>query len=315
MESYGGDMALRLGLGLPQTGTYDLTADVTEVARAAEELGYDSVWVLERLMRPEEPLDDMYLVPGMRWADYFRSVADPLVTLSLAAAVTERVRLGTAVLVGPLHQPLLLARALASLDAAGGGRLVAGLGTGWSRDEYAAAGAEHAARGAALDELLDVCAAVWGPDPAAYEGRRTRFSPSAIGPKPARPIPVLLAGGTDKALRRLVRRADGWLPSMLSNEQIAATRSRIAELAGEAGRDPAELSTTVRAAVQLTDRPVEGRRRPHHGNVEQIVSDLTGAVRAGVQEVLLDAQLTCRDAQELIGTAKVLREAVTEAGL
>ncbi|OEV23679.1 monooxygenase, partial [Streptomyces nanshensis] len=118
-------MALRLGLGLPQTGTYDLTADVTEVARAAEELGYDSVWVLERLMRPEEPLDDMYLVPGMRWADYFRSVADPLVTLSLAAAVTERVRLGTAVLVGPLHQPLLLARALASLDAAGGGRLVA----------------------------------------------------------------------------------------------------------------------------------------------------------------------------------------------
>ncbi|MGP3990328.1 TIGR03619 family F420-dependent LLM class oxidoreductase [Streptomyces sp. 3N207] len=308
-------MALRLGLGLPQTGTYDLTRDVTAVARAAEELGYDSVWVLERLMRPEEPLDDMYLVPGLRWSGYFRSVADPLVTLSLAAAVTERVRLGSAVLVGPLHQPFLLARALGSLDAASGGRVIAGLGTGWSRDEYAAAGADHATRGAALDELLDVCAAVWGPDPAAYEGRRTRFSPSAVGPKPAGRIPVLLAGGTDRALRRLVRRADGWLPAMLTDEQIAATRSRIAELAREAGRDPAELSTTLRTSVQLTDRPVDGKRRPHQGSLEQIVADLAGAARAGVQEVLLDAQLTCHDAQELIETAKALREAVTEAGL
>jgi len=112
-----------------------------------------------------------------------------------------------------------------------------------------------------------------------------------------------------------VRRADGWLPSMLAPERIAATRSRIVELAHEAGRDPAELSITLRTSVKLTDRPVEGKRRPHQGSLEQIVADLEDAVRAGVQEVLLDAQLTSRDAQELIETAKVLREAVTEAGL
>lgn len=308
-------MALRLGLGLPQTGTYDLSTDVTAVARAAEEAGYDSVWVLERIMRPEQPVDDMYLIPGQRWSEYFRSVSDPLVTLSLAAAVTERVRLGSAVLVGPLHQPFLLARALGSLDAASGGRVVAGLGTGWSRDEFAAAGVDYASRGAALDELLDVCAAVWGADPAAYEGERTRFTPSAVGPKPACCIPVLLAGGTDRALRRLVRRADGWLPSLVANDQLVATRARIAELAREHGRDPADLTITLRTFVRVTDRPVDGKRRPYQGSVEQIVDDLASAARAGVDEVLLDNQLTSGDARELIETARLLREAATEAGL
>ncbi|NSC20558.1 TIGR03619 family F420-dependent LLM class oxidoreductase [Streptomyces albus subsp. chlorinus] len=308
-------MALRLGLGLPQTGTYDLSTDVTAVARAAEEAGYDSVWVLERIMRPEQPVDDMYLIPGQRWSEYFRSVSDPLVTLSLAAAVTERVRLGSAVLVGPLHQPFLLARALGSLDAASGGRVVAGLGTGWSRDEFAAAGVDYASRGAALDELLDVCAAVWGADPAAYEGERTRFTPSAVGPKPAGRIPVLLAGGTDRALRRLVRRADGWLPSLVANDQLVATRARIAELAREHGRDPADLTITLRTFVRVTDRPVDGKRRPYQGSVEQIVDDLASAARAGVDEVLLDNQLTSGDARELIETARLLREAATEAGL
>ncbi|GAA2593746.1 TIGR03619 family F420-dependent LLM class oxidoreductase [Streptomyces axinellae] len=309
-------MTLRLGLGLPQAGTiYDLNSDVTAAARAADELGYDSVWVLERLMRPEQPLDDMYLIPGMPWADYFRSVADPLVTLSLAAAVTERVKLGSAVLVGPLHQPFMLARALGSLDAVSGGRVIAGLGTGWSRDEYAAAGADHASRGRSLDELLDVCEAVWGEDPASYQGERTRFTPSAVGPKPAGRIPVLLAGSADRALRRLVRRADGWLPSQIDNDGLAARRARIAELAAEIGRDPATLSTTVRAFVQLSDKPVDGERRTFQGSLEQVVEDLAGAARAGADEVLLDTQLSSDGIQELIASAKALREAVTEAGL
>lgn len=309
-------MALRLGLGLPQTPGYDLTSDVTAVARAAEEIGYDSVWVLERLMRPEQPVDDMYLVPGLRWADSFRAVADPLVTLSMAAAVTERVRLGTAVLVGPLHQPFLLARALGSLDAMSGGRLIAGLGTGWSRDEYAAAGVDHAGRGAALDELLDVCERVWGPDPApAYEGKHTRFNPAAIGPKPAGRIPVLLAGGNDRAWRRLARRADGWVVSKAGNERVAAGRRRIAELAAEYGREHHRFTVAVRTAVRLTEKPVGGDRMPYTGSVEQIVEDLRGAVAAGADEVLLDSQSGSHGADEMIEKAKVLLDAARDAGL
>lgn len=309
-------MALRLGLGLPQNGTYDLANDVTAAARAAEETGYDSVWVLERIMRPEQPVDDMYLVPGLPWSDYFRTVADPLVTLSMAAAVTQRVRLGTAVLVGPLHQPFLLARALGSLDAMSGGRLIAGLGTGWSRDEYAAAGADHAGRGATLDELLTVCERVWGPDPVpAYEGKHTRFNPAAIGPKPAGRIPVLLAAGNERALRRLVRRADGWLPSYVTNAQLAATRARMAELAAEYGRDAGELSITVRAFVQLTEKPVDGERMTYQGSLEQIVDDLRGAAAAGADEVLLDSHTDSAGLAEVTEKAKLLHSAARDADL
>ena len=132
-------MAIRLGLGLPQLRQYDLAKDVTDVARAAERTGYDSVWVYERLLVPESPTQGLYGVPGLPWPDWYRGMAHPLVTLTLAAAVTERVRLGTGVVVAPLHGPVQLAKALATLDAASGGRVVAGLGTGWSTDEFAAA--------------------------------------------------------------------------------------------------------------------------------------------------------------------------------
>lgn len=188
-------MATRLGLSLPQMKQYDIGRDIPAVARAAEEIGYESLWVFERILFPEPARQGLYGVPGLPWPDQYRSVADPLVSLTLAAAATERARLGTSVLVAPLHVPFQLARALASLDAASGGRVVAGIGTGWSHDEYAAAAvAPFEKRGQVLDELLDVFEAVWGPDPVSYEGELTTIAPSVVGPKPAGPIPVLLAG-------------------------------------------------------------------------------------------------------------------------
>lgn len=142
----------------------------------------------------------LYGIDGLPWPDQYRSVAEPLVTLTLAAAATERAELGTSVLVAPLHLPFQLARALASLDAASGGRVLAGLGTGWSLDEYAAAGVRpFEERGAVLDEIIDVCRAVWGPDPVAHDGPLTKIAPAVVGPKPARPIPILLAAGNRRS--------------------------------------------------------------------------------------------------------------------
>ena len=123
-------MATRLGLGLPQMRQYDLGKDVADVARAAEEIGYESLWVFERALFPEPATQGLYGIEGLPWPESYRHVADPLVTLTLAAAATERARLGTSVLVVPLHIPFQLAKGLASLDAASGGRVMAGLGTG-----------------------------------------------------------------------------------------------------------------------------------------------------------------------------------------
>ena len=157
-------MTTRLGMGLPQNRQYDLGKDVPDVARAAEGIGYDSVWVYERALFPEPQTQPLYGVPGLPWPDAYRGVAEPLVTLTLAAAVTERVELGTAVLVAPLHIPFQLAKSLATLDAASGGRVVAGLGSGWSLDEYEAAGVRpFEERGKVMDVaphtvLLERCA-------------------------------------------------------------------------------------------------------------------------------------------------------------
>ncbi|WP_129310342.1 LLM class F420-dependent oxidoreductase [Streptomyces sp. L2] len=309
-------MATRLGLGLPQNRQYDLGTDVPDVARAAERTGYDSLWVYERALFPEPATQGLYGIPGLPWPDDYRNVADPLVTLTLAAAATERVGLGTAILVAPLHQPFRLAKSLASLDAASGGRVIAGLGSGWSHDEFAATGVRpFEERGRVLDETLDVCRAVWGPDPVSYEGSITRIAPAVVGPKPARPIPILLAGSGRKALRRLVDHADGWIPVSQGAEQIAAQWAELQDLAAERGRKE-PLRTAVRVNAAHSARPYPGEdRRAFQGSTEQIVGDLLRHAELGVDEILIDLQTTPRDAQELKDVAAEVYAAARSAGV
>ncbi|MFI0239571.1 LLM class F420-dependent oxidoreductase [Streptomyces sp. NPDC016845] len=309
-------MATRLGLGLPQMRQYDVGRDIPDVARAAEATGYDSLWVFERILFPEPARQGLYGVPGLPWPDRYRSVADPLVSLTLAAAATSRARLGTSVLVAPLHVPFQLARALASLDAASGGRVVAGLGTGWSHDEYAAAGvAPFERRGEVLDELLAVCRAVWGPDPVAYEGELTTIAPSVVGPKPAGPLPILLPANSAKAARRLVDHADGWMPAATGAESLKQQWAELRALAGERGRT-APLQSVLRANTLYTREPYTADdRRPFQGSADQIVEDLVAHDEVGLEEILVDLQGDCRDAQELKDVAAEVYEKARAAGL
>ncbi|MFR9796663.1 LLM class F420-dependent oxidoreductase [Streptomyces sp. MS06] len=308
-------MAIRLGLGLPQHRQYDLGKDVPDVARAAEHIGYDSLWVYERALFPEPATQGLYGIPGLPWPDAYRGVAQPLVTLTLAAAVTERARLGTGILVAPLHLPFQLAKALATLDAASGGRVVAGFGTGWSLDEYAATGVRpFEERGRVLDELLGVCRAVWGPDPVAYDGEITRVASAVVGPKPARPIPVLLAASNRKALTRVVDHADGWIPVGMGTEQLAAGLRRLQDLAAERGREK-PLETVVRVNAEYSAEARGGDRRPFQGSADQIVEDLAAHAAVGVQEILVDLQSTPRDGQELKEIAAEVYEKARAAGI
>ncbi|MFF1688708.1 MULTISPECIES: LLM class F420-dependent oxidoreductase [unclassified Streptomyces] len=309
-------MATRLGLGLPQMKQYDIGRDIPAVARAAEEIGYESLWVFERILFPEPARQGLYGVPGLPWPDQYRSVADPLVSLTLAAAVTERARLGTSVLVAPLHVPFQLARALASLDAASGGRVVAGIGTGWSHDEYAAASvAPFEKRGQVLDELLDVFEAVWGPDPVSYEGELTTIAPSVVGPKPAGPIPVLLPAHSPKASRRLVDRAAGWMPASVGAEDLAEQWRSLQELAEERGRkEPIQSVLRVNTTYTRDEYKGDGRR-PFQGSVAQIVEDLVAHDAVGLEEMLIDLQGGVRDAEELKDVAAEVYTAAREAGV
>ncbi|MGW2636683.1 LLM class F420-dependent oxidoreductase [Streptomyces sp. NPDC001348] len=309
-------MATRLGLALPQNKQYDLGRDVPDVARAAERIGYESLWVYERLLVPEPATQGLYGIEGLPWPDGYRGVAEPLVTLTLAAAATERARLGTSVLVAPLHVPFQLAKALATLDAASGGRVVAGLGTGWSLDEYAAASVRpFEERGQVLDELLEVCRAVWGPDPVVYDGRVTKIASAVVGPKPARPIPILLAAMSKKAQRRLVDHADGWMPVGMGADTLAAQWRDLQELAAERGRtEPIQTVLRTNAAYQAQGH-AGADRRPFQGSVDQIVEDLAAHAEVGLDEIFVDLQDGTRDAEELKDVAAEVYEKARAAGV
>ncbi|MCH5673346.1 LLM class F420-dependent oxidoreductase [Streptomyces gilvus] len=310
-------MAIRLGMSLPQARQYDIGRDVPDVARTAERIGYESLWVYERALFPEPATQGLYGIEGLAWPDLYRGVPDPLVTLTLAAAATERAGLGTSILVAPLHNPFQLAKSLATLDAASGGRVLAGLGTGWSLDEYAAAGvAPFEERGRVLDEIIDVCRAVWGPDPVTYEGRITRIASAVVGPKPARPIPVLLPTNSRKAMTRLVDRADGWMPIAMGADQLTAQWRQLQDLAAERGRS-APIETWVRINASHDPKGYDGAdRSPFQGSTAQIVDDLAAhAESSGLDAFFFEFQGAARDAEELKDLAAEIHEAVRAAGI
>ncbi|MEU7866472.1 LLM class F420-dependent oxidoreductase [Dactylosporangium sp. NPDC049140] len=312
-------MALRVGIGLPQLKDFDPRTAVTRAARAVEEMGYDSVWVFERFLLPQDQSGPhgLYNVPDAPWPVRYGGVLDPLVALTLAAAVTERVELGTCVLVAPLHVPARLARTLSSIDAVSGGRVVAGLGAGWSIDEFAAlAPRPFAERGAALDELLDVSEALWKPDPVSYRNERWTIAPAEVGPKPARRIPVYLGGFSDAALRRIARRGDGWLPTGMPPAAAGATLARLREMAAANGREPSSIGCTFQVGLggTLREVPAEGRR-PYTGSIEQIVDDIAALADAGIDHVFLTVSNLVTDLDAYVEVAGEFHAALRTAGL
>ncbi len=255
---------MRIGFTLPQFGPLAHEAvDIVRFARTIEEIGGDSLWVGDRLLAPVNPT--VGYGGGDTIPEVFRSALDPFTVMAVAASATERVEIGSNILNAPWYAPAVLARSLTTIDQVSAGRLLVGLGIGWSPEEYQAAGVPMPERGARLDEGLDALDALWTADPAEYHGRYWTVPATHAGLKPARRPrpPVYLAGFSPAAVNRIARRADGWLPVIAPGgrpvdpaKQIAAPMAHIRELAEQQGRDPADLGLVLR--VNPTgDRTVE----------------------------------------------------------
>jgi probable F420-dependent oxidoreductase len=310
--------AMEFGLTLPQGAQRDLRPDVLTVARQAEVAGFAGLWAYERRLWPLHPADGCYGIDGLAWDEYYQYCAEPLTVLTLAAAVTTRIRLGTSVLIAPLHDKLQLARTLATLDqATGGGRLTAGLGGGWSADEYAASGADFARRGRAFDEMIDGLRALGGPDPVTYADRQIVIREALVNPKPLRQIPILLGGGfSPRALRRIAEKSDGWLPVNTPGAVIAETWKQILDLAQAAGRDPGQLRLTPAAPfIVVTAQPLGADRPLFHGSVAQLMDDFAAIAAAGADELVIGLDSSSATASELIDRALMLLDAARTAGL
>jgi len=279
---------MRLGISTAQSGALADPAAVRSAACAAEQVGYSSLWVLDRLLAPFEPREG-YAGTDQPLPEEMRATLDPFAVLAVSAAETSRIRLGTSVLVAPWYPPAVLARMLTSLDVLSNGRLIAGLGVGWSSDEHAAAGVDMRSRGARLEETLDVLDAFWSDGPVAHEGALAHIVPSHNLLRPVqRPRPpLLLAAYTPAGLDRVARRADGWMPAGLPVELLAPMWVHVRDAAAGHGRDPDELELVVRANMVLTDAPVDHARPSYMGTVEQVAADLDATRAAGADEVIL----------------------------
>ncbi|MFC0552725.1 TIGR03619 family F420-dependent LLM class oxidoreductase [Planotetraspora thailandica] len=288
---------------------------MVEAARTAEAAGYASLWTYERLLFPETPAEP-YAPPNVPWPETQRQAADSMAVLTAAAVATEQVRLGTAVLVAGLHTPVQLAKQLATIDQISGGRVIAGMGTGWSTDEFQAAGATRADRGRFLDETLDVFDAVWGPDPVNFRSPRVVIDNASVLPKPVSKIPVMLGGGgSAKAVQRMAKRADGWLPFLTvpgpeGAAELRASWDRIREMASEYGRDTSLMEMVVVGNVTFTDRPAGPDRSPFVGTVDQIMDDIHTAAEAGADELIVDLNLQdwFTSTRQMLETAVEIRE-------
>jgi probable F420-dependent oxidoreductase len=293
---------MRVSLALPQVGDLACPAAVRAVAVAADRAGYSALWAMDRLLAPLEPRTPYPASPDGVLPPEQATALDPLGVLTLAAAVTERIRLGTSVLVGPWYPPILLARSLATLDQISEGRLTVGLGLGWSVDEYEAVGVPQRDLAARGEELLDVLDAAWTNEVVVHRGERVRIAPSVIRAKPVqRPRPpILLAAYTTAGLERVARRADGWMPAGLPVDAIGPMWGSVQRLATAHGRDPGDLDLVVRANIKLTDRPLGLDRPSFWGTCEQVADDLVAVRATGAHEVILDVQGTARTAAELL---------------
>ena len=295
---------MRFGFALPQVGSVAGPETLVMVARRAEELGYDSLWVLDRILWPVNPRAPYPLGDGSLPVQY-KNVLDPVETLTFVAAQTSRIAVATGVLNLPWYNPVMLSRRLATLDVLSGGRLRIGLGIGWSPDEYEAAGASWEDRGKRTDEAIQVLKKIWTTDPVEFQGKFYRIAESFIGPKPVQKPhpPIYMAAFTPAAMKRVATQADGWLPVGIPLSDIGAMFDGIRKMAKKAGRDPSALELVITAGVELQEKPIQKDRIDFTGTVEQIAEDFAAARKLGATELAIYAQFLPdgESAKDLVG--------------
>jgi len=261
---------IRLGLHGLGIGAGAQRTVIDAVAAAAERSGFSTLWVGEHVVMVDEstsryPYSDdgrIAISPEVDWLD-------PMITLSFAAAATNRIELATGVLLLPEHNPVITAKQAASLDRMTGGRLSLGIGTGWSKEEYDALGVPFTGRFERMAEYVAAMRTLWRDDVASYSGEYVSFDRVRVNPKPhGRAIPIVLGGNSDSALRRAAEWGDGWYGFNLADVEEAAYRaSKLRAMCREVGRDPADL----RLAVALQDPVPSDAARLADAGIDELV--------------------------------------------
>jgi probable F420-dependent oxidoreductase len=273
-----------------------LTRDnVIYIAKEAEKEGLDSVWVLERLLWPLKPQTPYVATPDGTLPVEYQNVLDPLETLTYLAGITDKISLGTCIIDMLFHNPVVLARQFATLDILSRGRAIAGLGIGWSKDEYEVSGVPYKHRGERANEFLQVLKRIWTDEVVEFKGQFYSIPASKIGPKPVQKPhpPILLGGFSPNTLLRIVNYADGWLPvaGFGPLEQLEQSINGLREGARKANKDPSKIRIFVLTYPNLLDSSSpapssEQQRSPMTGTTDQIGTDIDKIKSMGVEHII-----------------------------
>ena len=273
---------MKFGVWVPNCRHLATPEIIRTTAVRAEQLGYDSVWVSDHVVVPHENIQN-----------FGKTIFDPLVTLSVAAGATTRVRLGTTVLIVPYRNAVVTAKMVSSLDALSGGRVVLGVGAGWVAAESAMLGVPFKERGAMTDEHLRAMQELWTSPSPSFAGRYTQFSGLVFEPKPVqKPHPPIWVGGhSAAALRRTAQFGAAWHPINRPPDELRKGRAELARLCQARGRPAPAL--TLRNDVKIL-RPGESAPKSTHagrvlaGEPAALVEQVHELAECGVEHLVLE---------------------------
>jgi len=301
---------MRFGLHLPSAQAGANANDILAVARAADRLGYDSVWMFDHLFTPVE-LESKY--PYSSRGTYALGpddpFFDPLALYGFIAGATEKVRIGTGVLIGAYRHPIVLGKILSSIENLAPGRIVLGMGAGWMREEFAALGIDAHKRGARLEEYVSALRAIWSGR-SSFDGDFYSWPEGGFEPKPTAPIPIVLGGHGDRTLRRVARVADGWAAVTAPGQGagldgIAGRLDVLGGICEDEGRDFASLQIVYQHALWFSDQP--NAKLPLTGPPEEIAASIERLSLLGVSEVDL---VVFGGGEQIVETAERFRSDV-----
>ena len=273
---------MEIGVHLPHIGPLANRDALIDFARFAEERGFDSLWVSDHVVVPRTIASRYPYSPDGRFPiPPDLPFLEPLATLLFAAAVTQRARLGTSILVVPMRNPVITAKQLATLDALSNGRAILGAGAGWMREEFELLDVPFEHRGARLDDYLRVIKALWTEDRPSFHGTYYSIDDAGFAPKPAtKPHPAIWIGGHGaRALRRAGELGDAWHAAYAGPETVSKQYQDVRRYAEAAGRDPDSVALTVRTRLPLNDleRTKDELQRCQEIGVSHLVSEAFGA--------------------------------------
>ena len=274
---------MEIGFGLPIAGAWATPENIVRFAKHAEEAGYSSLWTFQRLLVGVERDPPAH----------YRSVFDPLHSLTFAAAHTSRIRLGVGLIKFPFVSPTFLAKQAATMDVLSKGRFILGLGPGIEEEEFVATGALDDRQEERADEYVAVVRSFFEDEVTAFNGEFYTIPASRMAPKPVHQprLPILLGGVGPSALRQAARIADGWLSGSATDlTRIAADIALVRGAARESGKDPATVRVVHRGVVRIGTSQLDtgGERTRLTGSVEQIRADTAWLEEQGIDELFYD---------------------------